>query len=64
MTFGTACMKGFLFVDTAALTNKALEKWIALSLAHNATQPAKKAIVNATKSGTRSAKAPMKAACR
>lgn len=42
MTFGKAGMKGFLFVDaTAVKTKPALQKWIALSLTHNASLPLK-----------------------
>jgi TfoX/Sxy family transcriptional regulator of competence genes len=42
MTFGKGDMKGFLFVDAKAVGGKAaLEKWVKLSLAHNATLPAK-----------------------
>lgn len=42
MTFGKGDMKGFLFVDAAAVSTKAaLDEWVKLSLAHNATLPAK-----------------------
>jgi TfoX/Sxy family transcriptional regulator of competence genes len=44
MTFGKGDMKGFLFVDANAVsTRAALNKWLTLSLAHNAAQPTKKA---------------------
>ncbi|QQR88149.1 MAG: TfoX/Sxy family protein [Flavobacteriales bacterium] len=42
MTFGKGEMKGFLFVDADAVAAKSsLDKWVKLSLAHNATLPVK-----------------------
>jgi TfoX/Sxy family transcriptional regulator of competence genes len=42
MTYGKGDMKGFLFVDAAAVNGKAaLDKWVKLALAHNSAQPAK-----------------------
>lgn len=50
MTFGKGDMKGFLFVDEAAVGKKApLERWVKLSLSYNATLPAKKPKPAATK---------------
>lgn len=44
MTFGKGDMKGFLFVDSRAVVNKAaLDKWVKLALEHNATLPMKAA---------------------
>lgn len=55
MTFGNGDMNGFLFVDAAAVSTKAaLDKWVKLSLAHNATLPLKakaKSAHKASKSG-------------
>ncbi len=49
MTFGKGDMKGFLFVDAGAVgTAASLGRWLDLALAHNATQPAKKAAAKAT----------------
>ncbi|MEO8590582.1 MAG: TfoX/Sxy family protein [Flavobacteriales bacterium] len=42
MTFGKGDMKGFLFVDAAAVENgKALEKWVGLCVDHVKTMPKK-----------------------
>lgn len=50
MTFGKGEMKGFLFVDAEAVgSKKALDRWLDLALAHNATMPAKKAGEKAVK---------------
>ena len=44
MTYGKGDMKGFLFVDPEAVKTKAaLDTWVTLALAHNATQPVKPA---------------------
>lgn len=51
MTFGKGDMKGFLFVDPAAITDrKALDRWVRLSLEHVSSLP-KKAV--ARKASTR-----------
>lgn len=57
MTFGKGDMKGFLFVDAVAVsTRTALDKWVKLSLAHNATLPVKTAGTGSTKASKPTAK--------
>lgn len=50
MTYGKGEMKGFVFVEPAAVSSaKGLAKWLDLALAHNATLPAKKPVAKAAK---------------
>lgn len=59
MTYGKGEMKGFLFVDPAAIAErKGLERWVKLALAHARTLPPKSIDKAARKAGKKASLGP------